>query len=216
MFILYKIESAFGTPIYIITYFYHLSILFEIFYLEFSNKVYLFISIKEEIDVSGKEGGDSAVYRLGAGLVICDHSLCSVETVNGKGHVKNYSPLLVNIWALLSKGALDVISAVLSLFDVAVCLDSTTLKVEIAESGGKAAIENRRNYIAVKLLCHASSLLADAIELFALVLHFENESKVEHLVKSLGKVEIHNVVGLHNDVIQRGEIKGVIYIFHKI
>ena len=38
----------------------------------------------------------------------------------------------------------------------------------------------------------------------------------EDLIEALGKIQIHNIVSLHNNVINSDKIKRIIYILHQI
>ena len=70
----------------------------------------------------------------------------------------------------------------------------------------------------MKLGCYYPALVGDGVHrisrlVFTLLV---DKSRIEHLVERFGKIEVHNVVVLHNDVVESDVVKRVIYILHKV
>jgi len=115
-----------------------------------------------------------------------------------------------------AQGEADVKGLVGKLARGAVDLHAAALEVEVAQGAGKALVEDRGEDVAAKLLGNHHSALRDRIERVAALVGAvcADQLAVEHLVKCLGKIEIHNIVGLHHDVIDRDEIKRIADVVH--
>lgn len=112
----------------------------------------------------------------------------------------------------------DVYGLVGELFVGTVQRDPATLEIQITEGAGQALVKDRRQKIALELLCHHCALSGYGVERVSLFVGAAllNEVAVKHLMKRLGKVEVHNIVVLHDDVVDGYKIERIIDIPHQI
>ncbi len=118
----------------------------------------------------------------------------------------------------LTKGESDIEGAVGEPCVRAIDRDIAAAEIEIAQSTPKALIENGGQNIATQLLGHDRALLRDAVERVAVLVGslLADEISLQHFMEGLGKIQIHHIVILHDDVIDRDEAERIIDIAHEI
>ena len=169
----------------------------------------LSLSVEEVIYVACHKRNYAAVDDLGAVVEVISHTLGSVFGVYDKA-------LREDAHAFLGKGRRDHISAVVGLLDRAARYDLTLLEVKVAECLRQGLIKHTREQVALELARDEPAAVGDKIKLLAVLLELVDEVHIDHFVKRLGKIEVHNVVGLHNDVVDGHKFKRIVYIFKQI
>ena len=79
-------------------------------------------------------------------------------------------------------------------------------------------IENMVEEIATELLCHHGTLGGYRIEGVTVLVYavLADQLAIQHFVKGLGKIQVHDIVVLHNHVVDGYEIQRIIDITHEI
>lgn len=169
----------------------------------------LSLSVEEVIYVACHQRNYAAIDYFGAIVEVVAHTLGAVLGVNDKA-------LGEDAHTLLGKGRRDHISAVVGLLDRAARYDLALLEVKIAERLRQGLIKHTREQVALELARDEPSAVGDKVVFLAVLLELVDEVHVDHFVKRLGKIEVHNVVGLHNDVVDGHKFKRIVYIFKQI
>ena len=169
----------------------------------------LSLLVEEVIYVACHQRNYAAIDDLGAIVEVVAHTLGAVLGVDDKA-------LREDAHALLGEGRRYHISAVVGLLDGAACYDLALLEVKIAERLRQGLIKHTREQIALELARDESAAVGDKVVFLAVLLELVDEVHIDHFVKCLCKIEVHNVVGLHNDIVDSHKFKGVIYIFKQI
>ena len=169
----------------------------------------LSLSVEEVIYVACHQRNYAAIDDLGAIVEVVAHTLGAVLGVNDKA-------LREDAHALLGKGRRDHISAVVGLLDGAARYDLALLEVKIAERLRQGLIKHTREQIALEFARDESAAVGDKVVFLAVLLKLVDEVHIDHFVKRLGKIEVHYVIVLHNDIVQCNVIQGVIYILHQV
>ena len=91
-------------------------------------------------------------------------------------------------------------------------------EIEVAERPRKALVKYRVKYIALERAGDDPALVGDGENIVALGILADIVDKpvAEHLVKSFGKIKVHNIVRLHDYIVKRHEIERIIDILHKV
>ena len=167
--------------------------------------------IKKKINVPRHQCGESAVDDLGAVVEVGFHSAGAVEAVDGEG-------CLEDDVLFLGQRAINVASARLGVnaLDAAFGGDPALGEVEVAQSRGHCRVEDGGENVGFECLRHDATFFTDLIVGQIVLLEGFDQPAVDHLVEALGKVEEHDVIGLHYDVVDGAVFEGVIYIFKKI
>ena len=170
-----------------------------------------FLLVKKEVYVTRHQCGESAVDDLGAVVEVGFHSAGAVEAVDGEGRLKDDV-------LFLGQRAVNVASARLGVnaLNAAFGCDTALGEVEVAQSRGHCRVENGGKNVGLERLRHDAPLFADLIVGQTVLLEGFDQLAVKHLVEALGKVEEHNVICLHHDVVDGAVFEGVVYIFKKI
>ena len=169
----------------------------------------LSLSVEEVIYVACHQRNYSAIDDLGAIVEVVAHTLGAVLGVDDKA-------LREDAHALLGKGRGDHISAVVGLLDGAARYDLALLEVKIAERLRQGLIKHTREQIALELARDEPAAVGDKVVFLAVLLKLVDEVHIDHFVKRLCKIEVHNVVGLHNDIVDSHKFKRIVYIFKQI
>ena len=167
--------------------------------------------IKKKINIPRHQCGEAAVDYLGAVVEVGFHSAGAVEAVDGEG-------CLEDDVLLFGQRTVNVASARLGVnaLDAAFGCDTALGEVEVAQSRSHCRVENGGENVGLERLRHDASLFADLIIGQTVLLKGLDQLAVKHLVEALGKVEEHNVIRLHHDVVDGAVFEGVVYIFKKI
>lgn len=167
--------------------------------------------IKKKVDVARHQCGEAAVDDLGAVVKVCLHSSRAVKAVDCEGRLENDV-------LFLGQRAVNVAFARLWIdaLDAAFGGDAALGEVEVTECRSHRRIEDGGENVGLERLRDDASLFADLIVGQPVFLKGLDQTAVDHLVEALGKVEEHNVIGLHNDVVDGAVFEGVVYIFKKV
>ena len=170
-----------------------------------------FLLVKKKVYVTRHQCGEAAVDDLGAVIEVCLHTARAVKAVDNESCLKDN---------LLSFGQRAVNTAFSCLgvnaFNSAFGGDTSLGEVKVAQSRGHCGVENRGENVGLERLRYDSSLVADLIIGKSVLLEGFDQLAVNHFVEALSKVEEHNVIRLHNDVVDGAVFEGVIYIFKKV
>ena len=167
--------------------------------------------VKQMIDVSGQECDYTAVDHVGTLAEILTHLTAAVFRIRIDGGLHQQLILFVYVEG-------DVEGLVAFLFIGTVHGNAAAFEVQIAKCAGQATVEDRRQQVAFQLLRDDRSTPCDGIQrLIRLVLaRFLDQSAVQHIVKCLGKIKVHDIVGLHYNVVERYEVERIIDVSHQI
>ena len=170
-----------------------------------------FLLVKKEVYVTRHQRGKSSVDYLGAVVEVCFHTAGAVEAVDCERRLEDDV-------LFLGQRAVNVAASRLGIdaLDAAFGCDAALGEVEVAKRRRHCRVEDRGENVGFERLRHDASLFADLIEGQTVALEGFDQTAVDHLVEALGKVEEHNVISLHNDVVDGAVFEGVIYIFKKV
>ena len=168
--------------------------------------------VKKIVNIARKERDRAAVDRLGACAEVLANELGAVLGVHVELGLQNDLVRLGdgedNVHRLIGEG-----------FGIGCDLDLSALEIQIAKRRREALLENGGEKIGFEVLCHNTTLVGDRVERvagFGVGSVLTDQAAVEHFVKRYGKVKKHDVVGLHNDVVDRYAVEGIVDISHQI
>lgn len=168
-------------------------------------------SIKEIIDVSGQKRDHAAINDVGAAAKVLAHLSGAVFRVDVDRALPQHLAFFLD-----DKG--DVKASVAKALGGAVHSDATSLEVQIAECAGQAFVEDGGEQITLKLLGNQLTLTGHLIKRVALLVdaHLVDQLAVQHLMKRLCKIQIHDIIVLHNDLVDGNVIQGIVDVAHEI
>ena len=168
-------------------------------------------SIEKIIDVSCQKCNDAAVDDVGTAAEILPHLTGTVFGVNVDGAFPKYLLLFLD-------DERNVKAAVGKTLGGAVHGNAATLEIEIAQCAGQTFIKNRGQQIALELLGNHCSLARHCIKCVAMLVDalLADQLAVQHLVERFRKIEIHDIIVLHNDVVDGYKIQGIVDVAHQI
>ena len=172
---------------------------------------FLLIFIKKIIDLPRKEGDDPTINDLGAIVKILADDIDAMLGVHVEGGGEDALAVLINVNG-------DVVATVLQCFLLALNGNLSLLEIKITQSSGQAFVQNGGKKVALELIRYQTPLIGDLVKRVPLLggSACADQVSVQHLVKRYGKIQIHDKVGLHHDVVDGWKVEGIIDISHKV
>ena len=167
--------------------------------------------IEQIVHFSAHQSHNSAVDDLGTGAEGLAHLSGTLGGVHVDGGFEDHLVLLLD-------DDRDVMGMIGQSLGGAVNRDLAAAKIEILQCGTHAFIKKHGEDIAFEMLGNDAALGRDRLELvpeFVLAVD-SDQIGIQHFMKGFREIQIHHVVGLHHDLVDRHKVERIIDVSHQI